>query len=101
MKNLTATLFYELDYSDLEQMATEYYGKRYDIADMFMEGSRNDTSYTYTFRDEVDKWDDEQLTKWLADTESREYAPEWRYTVKRLIQDKILPEGDYILHVSW
>jgi hypothetical protein len=101
MKKLTATPFYELDYSALERLATEYYGKHYDIADMFMDGSPNDVSYTYTFYDEVDKWDDEQLAKWLADTATREYAPGWQYTVKRLIQDKILPEGKYILHVSW
>jgi len=101
MQNLTPQPYYELSYFQLEQLATEYYGKTYDIADMFMNGSPNDVSYTYRFYDEVDKWDDEQLAKWIADTDHREYAPEWRYTVKRLIQDKILPEGRYILHVSW
>lgn len=99
----------KMDPNSLEQIASETYGRTYTVfANPYEDESfANDVLLEYSYSNYklqgTEQEDTESFDEWMAVNawNAKDNSPHWRTMLTRLIDDKVLPEGKYLLDVSW
>lgn len=88
----------QMDYDELDKMVQEHIGVKYEsVAENEW---NNDSSYTFSVkREPLDKWDKKTLEVFRAGNREGNL---WAHIVlQELVNLNILPEGDFLVEVSW
>jgi hypothetical protein len=96
LKATTVTRF-EVDCYDFDDFVKEIYGQEYEFVPDIECG--NDSQHSFTAKKSVlNKWDLEKLNKF---SKTGEYSYLAHALFTDLVNRDILPEGDYLIRVSW
>lgn len=100
------------DEQTLESIASAHYGREYRMfANPYDDSISNGTLLEYSYADAKSQEEfyeevterQESLDEWLAvdSGTAGDASPHWQHMLTQLIDDKVLPEGKYLLDVSW
>lgn len=90
--------YYECDYSEVDELIKEKYGlKGYEFCDVQETG--NDVSYTFRVNGKLSEWG---LREWAEIQKTGKVSHYCNgLLLNKLCQDGYIPEGEYLVKVSW
>ncbi len=89
--------YLEMDYPEFDALVEKHYGVEFEV--VASEEWGNDQAHVYTIKkEEFDQWD---TLRWENFLSGKEYMYMAWLVFQKLVNDSILPEGTYLLRVSW
>lgn len=92
--------YWEMDYHELDGLITSTYGLKVPYEMVAYEELNNDTSWTADLKKEpVDEWHEADMKAFKATGKIGNWRTRW--IMQDMVNNDVLPEGNYVVEVSW